>query len=387
MSTLFVLFFTTFFGLYFGINYLVWLRGCQALAVYPRAQRYFKWAFWLLPISFVAGRVVENWFVNIFSSSLIWIGSFWMAFLAYFLLAILAIDLARLAIYVFQIKWSWLPLDGVGKFRLGLAVTALVALTVLGGFINALWPVVREMDIVIDKPSGTDRQEFRLLMASDIHLGTIVGKARLERLVGMINAAQPDLVLLAGDVVDEDIGPVIAEDMGSSLKKIQPPLGFYAITGNHEYIGGVEPSIKYLSEHGLRVLRDEAVLVADSFYLVGREDLSIDRFGMGGRQDLDQLLTGLNSSLPIIAADHQPEDLASVAADGRIDFQMSGHTHNGQMWPFNYIVKFIFEIPYGYGRIGDAQFYVSNGYGTWGPPIKVGKRPEVLVFNLKFLER
>ncbi len=201
-----------------------------------------------------------------------------------------------------------------------------------------------------------------------------------------INIVKPELVIFAGDIIDEDIGPVIKEDMGKSLSKINPPLGFFGINGNHEHMGGVEAADSYLIQHGLRMLRDESFLVSDSFYLVGREDRTISRTGGIDRKSLDEVLKNSNPTLPIILLDHQPFDLKSLAESNKIDLQISGHTHNGQLWPFTYIVKMIYELPFGYLKINNTHFYVSSGYGTWGPPIRIGNRPEIVLINVKFLK-
>lgn len=160
--------------------------------------------------------------------------------------------------------------------------------------------------------------------------------------------------------------------------------GIFAVTGNHEYIGGVEPSIKYLTEHGITELRDNTVKIADSFYVVGREDRASKGFAGIIRKPLNQLLEGVDRTLPVILMDHQPVRLEEAEKNG-IDLQLSGHTHHGQLWPFNFITKKIYEVSMGYKQKGSTHFYVSCGLGTWGPPIRTGNRPEIVVINLSFI--
>jgi predicted MPP superfamily phosphohydrolase len=131
------------------------------------------------------------------------------------------------------------------------------------------------------------------------------------------------------------------------------------------------------------VLRDTAILVDNRFYLVGREDRDRSRFIGKPRKELDELMQTVNLSLPVIMMDHQPFNLGRVAKLG-IDLQLSGHTHHGQMWPFNHITTAIYELSRGYKMIGNTHFYVSTGFGTWGPPVRLGNRPEIVQIILKF---
>jgi predicted MPP superfamily phosphohydrolase len=224
---------------------------------------------------------------------------------------------------------------------------------------------------------------MNVVVASDIHLGTIVCKSKLERIVERINALEPDLVLLPGDVVDEDIGPVIRNNLGETLRKIRSRFGVVAITGNHEYIGGVEPASKYLVEHGITMLRDSSITINDSIIIVGREDISIRGFTGKVRKPLNELMSGLDKSYPIILMDHQPFHLEEAEING-VDLQLSGHTHHGQLWPFNFITKKVYELSWGYKKKGNTHYYVSCGVGTWGPPVRTGNRPEIVNLKLKF---
>jgi hypothetical protein len=207
----------------------------------------------------------------------------------------------------------------------------------------------------------------------------------MEKLVSLIDAQQPDIILLAGDIVDEDLAPVIRQNLGKCLENLSAPMGVFGITGNHEYIGGAKQAIKYLEEHGITMLRDSVANIAGSFYVAGREDRDKNRFSGKKRLKVAELLENIDHSLPIILLDHQPFDLEK-AADAGIDLQLSGHTHHGQLWPLNFITKAIYEVSMGYKQKGNAHFYVSPGYGGWGPPVRTGNRPEIVMIKLKFKE-
>jgi len=192
-----------------------------------------------------------------------------------------------------------------------------------------------------------------------------------------------DIVLLPGDVVDEDIAPVIKQNLGETLRKIRSKFGTFAVTGNHEYIGGVEPAVRYLSEHGLTMLRDAAVKINGGIYIVGREDISFNRASGRKRKSLEELMSGIDKSFPIIMMDHQPFHLEEAERNG-VDLQLSGHTHHGQLWPFNFITKKVYEVSWGYKKKGNTHIYVSSGAGTWGPPVRTGNSPEIVFLQLTF---
>jgi predicted MPP superfamily phosphohydrolase len=177
---------------------------------------------------------------------------------------------------------------------------------------------------------------------------------------------------------------VIRQNLGESLRNIKSQFGVFAITGNHEYIGGAEEACSYLTEHKVTMLRDQSLKVADSFFLVGREDQSSSRFPpYNRRKDLAELMESVDKKYPVILMDHQPFELNEAAGQG-IDLQISGHTHYGQLWPINYIVNGIYELAWGYRRIAGTQYYVSDGVGTWGPPVRIGNRPEIVNIEIQF---
>jgi hypothetical protein len=256
-----------------------------------------------------------------------------------------------------------------------------VTVVIIAGFVNALHPRIKTLNLEINKKC--DFKSIRLAVVSDIHLGTIICKSRLERIVKIINSINPDIVLLPGDVVDEDIAPVIRQNLGETLRKIKYKFGVFAATGNHEYIGGVEKACKYLEEHGISVLRDSYVSINDCLCIAGREDRSIKQFAGKRRKPLNDILQSANRHMPIILMDHQPLHFEEAEQNG-VDLQLSGHTHHGQLWPFNYITKKVYELSMGYVRKGNTHFYVSCGAGTWGPPVRTGSRPEVIEINVKF---
>lgn len=376
-----------FFGIFFLItgliSFYIFIRGWQAIPPGSSLRHPYAIVFWIVACSFVGGRLLENFLPSSLSRPFIWIGSFWIAAMIYFLIAVVCLDVLRAANHFLPffppvIKQNY----SQAKFITSLCVAGLVALTLLAGHINSLIPRIRNLELSVPKKAGT-MKTLSIVAVSDIHMGTIVGRSRLDQIVDRINRLSPDVVLLAGDIVDEDLAPVIRQNLGESLRRIKAPLGIYAITGNHEYIGGVEKACKYLIDHNIVMLRDESIKLDGSFYLVGREDRMIGRGNGKLRKALPELMSAVDKNYPVILMDHQPFGLEEAVAQG-VDLQISGHTHYGQLWPVNYIVERVYELAWGYRKIAGTHFYVSNGVGTWGPPVRVGNRPEIVHIRLDF---
>jgi uncharacterized protein len=379
----FILFFTTVLIIYGLLNTYIFTRGLQAIPAGSAFRVWFIIGFWFLVITFVAGRILDRTGSSGLSTVLTWIGSFWLGAMLYFFLIVIFIDLARVLnhfLHIFPLVFynDWQKTKQIVL----ISATILVALLITGGYINTLVPRIKTLSLDIDK-KVTGPRDLHIVMASDIHLGAIIGKNRAAYLVNKINGLDPDIIILDGDIVDEDLAPVIRQNLGESLKALKAKLGVWAITGNHEYIGGVGPAVKYLVEHNIRLIRDSSVLVDNRFWLVGREDRDRPRFTGQQRKPIEELMKDVDRSYPVIMLDHQPFNLANAVAQG-VDLQLSGHTHHGQLFPLNLITNAIYEISYGYRKIGQTHFYVSCGFGTWGPPMRIGMRPEIVDIRLHF---
>ncbi len=367
-------FFAVFFSVYGLISWSVVHWVLSALPPGATALRTVCTAALLgLVLSFIAGRFLERSLPGALAEALVWIGSFWLAAMLYLLLGGVLLDV---------LHWVSGSSPAFSRETWVVPLLLLVFLLLVAGHVNTLFPRVRRLDLPIGKKAD-GRTSMTLAVASDIHLGTIIGRRQFDRIIGKINALNADLVLLPGDMVDEDLGPVIRENLGERLKAIRSRHGVLAVTGNHEYIGGVEPACAYLADHGVRILRDESVIVDHAVAVVGREDRSMGQFRGRRRKTLDQLMAGIDASLPVILMDHQPFGLDEAVRCG-VDLQLSGHTHHGQLWPLSYITRAVYEVSRGYLKKGNTHIYVSNGVGTWGPPVRIGNRPEILMIVLNF---
>jgi predicted MPP superfamily phosphohydrolase len=221
---------------------------------------------------------------------------------------------------------------------------------------------------------------FRIAVVSDIHLGPLRGRSHTERIVRMINEQQPDLVAIVGDLVDGSV-----EKLGSAaepLRDLVSKHGSYFVTGNHEYYSGFDSWLTELERLGVNPLRNERVGIergGAGFDLAGVNDVTGRGFDDG--PDLTSALAGRDDSRPVVLMAHQPVQVEDSAKQG-VDLQLSGHTHGGQMFPFNLVVPVQQPVTAGLEKIDDTWVYVTRGAGFWGPPVRVGARPEISMIEL-----
>ncbi|MFI2373105.1 metallophosphoesterase [Streptomyces sp. NPDC018833] len=218
---------------------------------------------------------------------------------------------------------------------------------------------------------------YRIAVVSDIHLGPILGRAHTRRIVDSINATQPDLVAVVGDLVDGSVA-----DLGSAaepLAGLRSRHGAFFVTGNHEYFSGADEWVDHVRELGLRPLRNERVEIAGGFDLAGVDDVAGEDEGQG--PDFVRALGDRDRSRAAVLLAHQPVVIHDAVEQG-VDLQLSGHTHGGQLWPGNFVAELANPTVAGLERYGDTQLYVSRGAGAWGPPVRVGAASDITVVQL-----
>ena len=375
-------FFAVFFTLYGLLNLYLFLSGWHAIPAASGLRPFYAALFLACALSFFAGRTLERRRASPFSVLLVHTGAYWFGAMLYLLMGAVIVDLLRAVNAFVPIFPGAVAAHPAAAGLAALAVvTGLTAIVLAAGHANALVVRVREVDVRVPGKSLKGAETVRIVAASDIHLGTIIGARRLRGLIERINALGPDVVLLPGDIVDEDLAPVIRGNLGETLRAIRAPQGVYAVTGNHEFIGGAGPACEYLSAHGITMLRDSVVRLASGLTIVGREDRSGAGFAGTKRKTLEALMEGVDTSSPVVLMDHQPFGLREATGKG-IDLQLSGHTHHGQLWPLNFITKRVYELSWGEKEIAGTRFLVSCGVGTWGPPVRTGNRPEILLIRL-----
>ncbi|MBM7806649.1 putative MPP superfamily phosphohydrolase [Geodermatophilus bullaregiensis] len=365
----------------------------------------------LLPMGAVLARREDS----AASTALQWVGFSWLGVAFYLFLTLLALEPVRLLLRRWtrrrpEVGQDAVPAaapggggtapvaevvrqdDGVADpsrrllLARGLAVTAgAVALGTAGtgAYLANSAPVVRRVPVTLPRLDPA-LDGLRIVTFSDGHLSATYGGRRFERLVETVNAQRPDVVAIVGDLVDGDVEE-LRED-AAPLADLVSEQGVYFVTGNHEYFVDTTAWLRHLPTLGVEVLRNERVPIVRggaSFDLAGIDDRTAAGSGLPGHgADLGAALDGRDDAVPVVLLAHQPFMVDQARAAG-VDLQLSGHTHGGQLWPFDHAIRLDQPAVEGLSRHGDTQLYVTAGAGYWGPPMRIGARPEVTVVELR----
>jgi len=305
------------------------------------------------------------------------IGTSWLFILIFFFIILFAKDLIGFANRFLH----FMPADAITRYTkdnwLGLAfMIGFIVMLMTCGYLKYRWKVRVDLPITTQKSLG-DRSSLRVVAISDLHLGYGISDKELDGWVEMINKENPDLILIAGDIVDNSTKPLYAGHYTESLRKLKAPMGVYACMGNHEYISGAKECTEFITNAGIELLRDASVEIDSTLYIVGRDDRSNP-----SRKALVDLTSNLDKTKPIILLDHQPYHLEEAESAG-VDLQISGHTHQGQVWPISMITKSMYEIDHGYKVKGNTNIFVSSGIGIWGGKFRIGTQSEYVVIDIK----
>jgi len=377
------LFFTIFFTVYTALNYYIFIRGWQALHTLPALKPFYALFFIIIAYGYVIAKVLYKYLHPLAYDIILGAGAIWFAFLVYFILSLLGLDLIRLLEHFFHFLPKFIYDDyELTKKITAIVIIALVSLIVFMGNLNKRDITIKTLELTLPKGSGK-LNELNVVMASDLHLSPIDGERLLAKIIDKMNSLNPDIILLAGDIVDDKAEILKQRKIGEAFKRLNPKYGVYTINGNHEFINEVAASVRYAEHLGMKVLRDEYVIIDSSFYLIGREDVSMNSFTGTKRKSLEEIISSINTNHPKILLDHTPVKLGQAEKNG-IDIQFSGHTHHGQIWPGNIITNLIYEVSWGYLKKGDTHYYVSSGAGTWGPPVRTGSKSEIVNVKIKF---
>lgn len=307
------------------------------------------------------------------SSILYKIGTSWFFIFIYVFIICLFGDLIRATRLVPVDTFNQYTKDNGLVFFL---VIGFVTLLMVSGYLKYRTKERVELPIMLDKQLEGNKT-LRIVALSDIHLGYGIGVDELRDWVQLINNENPDIVLIAGDIIDNSVRPLNDADMAQEFRKIKSKYGVYTVLGNHEYLSGVSESMKFINAAGINLLKDQSTLIDSAFYVVGRDDKTNSK-----RKTLEELTASLDKSKPVILLDHQPYNLEESEANG-VDLQFSGHTHRGQIWPISLITDWIYEDSYGYLKKGNTNVYVSSGIGIWGGKFRIGTQSEYVVIEVK----
>ena len=292
------------------------------------------------------------------------IGNSSVFILLYLVVIFLVLDLGRL-LHLVRPQWMHqnFPLTAcivIGMFAL-----------FLYGNVHYHHKVREELHLTTDKPLA---RPLRIVMLSDLHLGYHNPRKELARWVDLINAENPDVVLIAGDVIDMSMRPLVEENMAEEMRRLEAPV--YACLGNHEYYSSEPLAEQFYRDARIQLLRDTCLVVGD-LCIMGRDDRTNLR-----RRNIDELARMADHTKYTILLDHQPYHLEEAEQAG-IDFQLSGHTHRGQVWPISWITDALYECSFGSHQRGKTRYYISSGIGIWGGKFRIGTRSEYVVATLE----
>ncbi len=333
-------------------------------------------------IAFFLGKILERTSINFFTDALIRIGAVSAGFFVFGIFSIIFFDILRGVNHFIPFFPEFITANYTkSKLIIGLSTFGLITIVMIIGFLNTINPKVKTLEIDIHKPNS-NLKSLNIVAVSDIHLGTMVNHKKTKRLVSMINELKPDVVLIGGDIIDDNIKVVQHYQLVEYFRNIESKYGVFSCLGNHEYISGAHNELQHFEDNGIHILKDSSVCIDGKFNIIGRDDIQAQTSSGIPRKSISELQSELNSSLPTLLIDHQPYKLEESSQAG-IDFQFSGHTHNGQFWPLNYITGMIFEQDWGYLKKEESHFYISSGYGTAVIPIRLGNDSEIVNIRLK----
>lgn len=348
---------------YICANGYLYMRTLQALHWMPLWGRVIlSILFWVVAFSlFIAIGLRESQLPAWMMKSMFTAGSIWLGVLLYSVLALIAADLLKLAIPTMgHTLWYALP------------VTCAL---LIYGYINYRSPRIEQLEVNTER--GFEGKDLKIVAISDIHLGYGTGLSDLQRYVEMINAQQPDLVLITGDLVDNSLNPLLREPFDKTLSSINAPMGIFMIPGNHEYISDLNKVSEYLKNTPIVLLRDSIATLPNGIQIIGRDDRTNH-----ARKSLAELINNTDNSRPTILLDHQPYNIAE-ADSLNVDLLLCGHTHHGQLFPLNIITDLIYEQGHGYRKWSNSHVWVSSGLSLWGPPFRIATHSDLAVIKIK----
>jgi predicted MPP superfamily phosphohydrolase len=380
--------FAFFFGMVLlitsGLHFYVWVRLVRDTALPPPWRQAATWALVVLglsvPAAMMLGRVLPFQVTRIATLlPYLWMGAWFLL-----LTVLVGIDLVKLVAFLVKKASGGGPLIADPSRRIALAriVAGAAGGVALGmtawGATRALGRIaVRRVEVELSRlPRALSG--LRIVQITDLHIGLTLGRDWVARVVDQVQRLEPDLIAVTGDLVDGT--PERLQDQVQPLTRLAAPRGVFFVTGNHEYYSGVKPWLPELERLGMRVLRNERVSIGeggDGFDLAGVDDHTAERMEEGHGPDLARALDGRDPDRELVLLAHQPKIIHEAAEQG-VGLVLAGHTHGGQIWPWNQLARL--QQPYISGlhrHAGQTWIYVSEGTGFWGPPIRIGTRCEI----------
>lgn len=377
----FFLFLAVVISLAGGLHYFIWARLVRDLELPPALHRTLTTLVVLLFLSVPLSFWLSQQFPLERMRPLMLLAFGWMGLL---FLTVVLLGLGELVRAAWSLRHALASELGPPdpERRLALARILGASVAVLAGGLGAVAThqgltrlFVKEVRVPLARLSR-GLSGFTIAQLTDVHVGPTIHKAFIEEVVARTNALEPDLIAITGDLVDGSVEQL--REHVAPLAKLRAKHGVYFVTGNHEYYSGAEDWCAELERLGIRVLRNERVAIGgeDGFDLAGIDDYNADRFGRGHGADLPRALDGRDVERELVLLAHQPRAAFEAQKLG-VGLQLSGHTHGGQIWPWNLFVRLQQPVVSGLSRFGETLVYVSNGTGYWGPPMRLGAPAEI----------
>jgi predicted MPP superfamily phosphohydrolase len=382
-----VAFFVVFVGGVLGsLHYYAWVRLVRDPELPPPWWSIAGWTLLALGVVLVVAMPASFVLPRRLSGPIVWLAFVWMGLAFYVVVLLSATDLARVLARLARAALVGGGMDPDRRLLLKRGIAAIVGLAAIGlgigGLAEGLGRVrVKKIQIALRR-IRPGRVGYKIVQLSDIHVGPTIGRGFIEQMVAETNALAPDLIVITGDLVDGTVS--VLRDAVAPLADLRARDGVFFVTGNHEYYSGVDEWLAHLPSLGIRVLRNERVVIgegADAFELAGVDDWSAGGRVEGHGPDLSRALAGRDRGRPLILLAHQPKQIFEAARE-EVDLQLSGHTHGGQLFPFGFLVRL--QQPYvaGFHMHEGTAIYVSRGTGYWGPPMRVGSPAEITQIEL-----
>lgn len=373
------IFLSVFLTLYGSLHFYAFWKARRAFGFHKGVGIALGLFMGFMTVCPILVRVVERQGLESLAGVLAYTGYTWMGFLFLFVAARIDLDIYGAVVYLF----SRVTGGSGGKWRLSPRIAFFIALGVciVGGVYAMLEATAIQTEHIVIKtpkiPKGLGR--IRIVQISDVHLGLIMGKRQLSRILDAVRAAKPDILVSTGDLLDGQIDGI--GDLAKQFREINPSYGKFAVNGNHEFYVGIEMARKFCKNAGFTLLSHEIFDIPGILLVVGVDDLMSNRYGPVGRPNEKQLLSEVPKDRFVLVLKHRP--LLDPDSRGLFDLQLSGHTHRGQIFPFTLIIKMLYPIDAGLLELATGGFlYVNPGCGTWGPPMRLLAPPEVTVIDL-----
>lgn len=326
------------------------------------------------------------------------ISNYWLGTVLYILPIIAIADVFRTVLKRINFPGKEILFSQGGFVVVGTILILIVAGVSVAGIYGARNIRTTTYNVKVEKKAGNLRT-LRVALVADLHLGYSIGTWHMEQMVERVNTLEPDLIVIAGDIFDNEYEALEnPEELIKILSGMKSRYGVYACYGNHDIeekiLAGFTFSGKnekmsdprmdeFLEKAGIRLLADEEVLIDDSFYLYGRPDYERPGRGIAVRKSPEEITVGMDKNLPILVIDHEPRELQELA-DAGVDVDLCGHTHDGQMFPGNFTIHFFWENPCGYLQKGNMHNIVTSGIGVFGPYMRVGTKSEICDISINF---